>query len=117
MLAAVGSVRARQIAQSASTAADVHTFCPSSRQPPGTRTAFVRSDARSEPAPGSLNSWHQRSSPRRVASTNRSCCATVPCRRIVGTAHAPITRSGRRIPARASSSSIASCSRGDAARP
>ena len=38
------SVRARQIAQSASAASDVHTFCPVSRQPPSTRSARVRRD-------------------------------------------------------------------------
>ena len=56
---ASGSVRARQTPQCALCAADVHTFCPVSFQPPSARTAFVRSDARSDPAPGSLNSWHQ----------------------------------------------------------
>ena len=45
---------------------DVHTFWPVSSQPPSARTALVRSDARSEPAPGSLNSWHQMISPRSV---------------------------------------------------
>ena len=56
---ASGSVRARHTPHCALCAADVHTFCPVSFQPPSARTAFVRSDARSEPAPGSLNSWHQ----------------------------------------------------------
>ena len=60
---ASGSVRARHTPQCALCAGDVHTFCPVSFQPPSARTAFVRSDARSEPAPGSLNSWHQNISP------------------------------------------------------
>ena len=55
---ASGSVRARQTPHCALCAADVHTFCPVSFQPPSARTAFVRSEARSDPAPGSLNSWH-----------------------------------------------------------
>ena len=66
-LGAAGSVRARQIAQSASWASEVHTFCPVSRQPPlDPRSARVRNAARSEPASGSLNSWHQLMSPRSV---------------------------------------------------
>ena len=60
---ASGSVRARQTPHCAQFARDVHTFWPVSFQPPSTLTAFMRSDARSEPAPGSLNSWHQKSSP------------------------------------------------------
>ena len=72
---ASGLVRARQIAQSARCASDVHTFCPVSRQPPSTRSARVRSEARSEPASGSLNSWHQVISPRSVGATKRSICS------------------------------------------
>ena len=99
---ASGLVRARQTPQCALCAADVHTFCPVRRQPPvGPRTAFVRSAARSEPAPGSLNSWHQinvaaqRARARTVRSV-RGCRA----RGCVGTAHQPITRSGRSHPRR-----------------
>ena len=114
---ASGSVRARQIAKSVSCASDVHTFWPVSRQPPSTRTARVRSAARSEPAPGSLNSWHQVSSPSSVGRTNRSRCASEPCARIVGAAQPPILRSGRSTPAAASSWSITSWVTGSAARP
>ena len=60
------SVRARQIPQRANCAYDVHTFWPDSSQPSSTRTARVDSDARSEPASGSLNSWHQISSAVRI---------------------------------------------------
>ena len=63
-----GLVRARQMPMSARAATEVHTFCPSRDQPPSTRVARVVSAARSEPAPGSLNSWHQSSSPRRVGT-------------------------------------------------
>ena len=70
--------------------------------------ARVRSEARSEPAPGSLNSWHQISSPRSVGRTNRSRCSSVPCARIVGTAQPAIFRSGSVTPAAASSSSMTS---------
>ena len=83
-----GSVRARQIAQSASWASDVHTFWPVSRQPPSARSALVRSEARSEPASGSLNSWHQVISARCVGPRKRSCCASVPYRAIAGPAQA-----------------------------
>ena len=65
-LGASGSVRARQTPHCAQSARDVHTFCPVSFQPPSARTAFMRSEARSDPAPGSLNSWHQNTSPRSV---------------------------------------------------
>ena len=103
---ASGSVRARQTPHCAQFARDVHTFCPVSFQPVAgllvrARTAFIRSEARSEPAPGSLNSWHQNSSPLNVAGTNRSICSGLPCSRIVGAAHQPITRSGRTTPAAA----------------
>ena len=67
-----------QIAQSASAARDVQTFCPVSRQPPSARTARVRSEARSDPASGSENSWHQEISPRKVGQTKRSRCSSVP---------------------------------------
>ena len=53
------------------------------------RGACVDSDARSEPAPGSLNSWHQLISPRSVGGIQRSCCSGVPCTIRVGSAHAP----------------------------
>ena len=57
-LGAAGSVRAMQIAQAACLASEVQIFWPVSFQPPSARTARVVSPARSEPAPGSLNSWH-----------------------------------------------------------
>ena len=50
---------------------EVHTFWPESSQPSSTRTARVWSDARSEPASGSLNSWHQISSAVRMAGSHR----------------------------------------------
>ena len=101
-----GSVRARQMPQSARSATEVHTFWPVSLQPPSTRSALVRSEARSEPDPGSEKSWHQTSSPRSDGSTNRSRCASLPCSRIVGSAQPAITMSGRATSARASSSSM-----------
>ena len=70
-----GAVRARQMPHCAWPAIDVHTFWPLSTQPPSTRVARVESAARSEPAPGSLNSWHQLISPRSVGGIQRSCCS------------------------------------------
>ena len=40
----------------------VHTFCPLSTHSSPSRSARVESPATSDPAPGSLNSWHQISS-------------------------------------------------------
>ena len=59
-------VRASRIACAASWARLVQIFCPVIRQPPSARSARVRSDARSEPASGSENSWHQMSAPVRI---------------------------------------------------
>jgi hypothetical protein len=58
------SDRASKIPYFAQRAAEVHTFWPSIRQPPSTLVARVASEARSLPAPGSENSWHQMISPR-----------------------------------------------------
>ena len=108
-LGASGSVRARQIAQSASARLEVQTFCPLSSQPPSTFSARVRSDARSEPAPGSLNSWHQTISPRSVGRDEGLRCSSVPCARIVGSAHSPIGHRGCTMPARANSCAMTTC--------
>ena len=114
---ASGLVRARQIAQSARWASDVHTFWPESSQPPSVRDALVESDARSEPAPGSLNIWHHVMSPSSVGRTQRSCCSTVPWAMIVGAAHAPTARLGRQMRAARNSWSITTCSTAPASRP
>jgi hypothetical protein len=52
-------VRARQIPQSATRPLEHHTFWPWSTQESPSGTAEVDNDARSDPAPGSLKSWHQ----------------------------------------------------------
>ena len=46
----------------------------------------VASDARSEPAPGSLNSWHHTSSLRTMRGRKRSRCSSVPCAKSAGAA-------------------------------
>ena len=58
-----GSVRASRIPNAATWAKLVHTFWPVTTHSSPSRTARVDSPARSEPAPGSENSWHQISSP------------------------------------------------------
>ena len=88
-LDASGSERARQMPKSAICASDVQTFWPLRTQPPSTRSARVLSAARSDPAPGSLKSWHQLSLPCRVGRTQRSCCSEVPWAMMVGRAQAP----------------------------
>ena len=76
---ASGSVRASRMPQSACCAIDVQTFWPFTSQPPSTRVARVVDRlARSEPAPGSLKSWHQVISPCSVGGIQRSCCSRVP---------------------------------------
>jgi hypothetical protein len=115
--AASGFVRARQMPQSASFAIDVQTFWPFSSQPPSTRVARVLRDARSEPAPGSLKSWHHPISPRSVGMIHRSCCAGVPCTIKFGSAHAPTPIFGRTTFAARNSSSITSNSTAPASRP
>ncbi len=116
-LGAAGLVRARQMPQSASLAMVVHTFWPVSDQPPSTRSARVASDARSEPAPGSENSWHHVSSWRSDGAMNCSCWAAVPWAMRVGSTHPATCRCGRRMPAARNSSSITSCSSGPDPRP
>ena len=83
-LATVGSVRVTSRPKSEKWARDVHIFWPLMIQSSPSRTAFVRSAARSEPAAGSENSWHQISSPRTAAGTKRSICAWVAYAMIVG---------------------------------
>ena len=59
-------VRARRKHHCAMVAYDVQIFWPVTRQPSPSRRAVVWSDARSEPASGSLNPWHQITSPREI---------------------------------------------------
>ena len=73
-----GSVRASRMAQSDATAPLVHTFCPVTTHASPSRSARVRRLARSDPASGSENSWHQMCSPRRMAGRNLSRCSGVP---------------------------------------
>ena len=47
----------------------VQTFWPLTRQPPSTFSPLVWMPAASDPAPGSLNSWHQITSWRSASGT------------------------------------------------
>ena len=58
-----GSVRAIRMPKRANWASDVQIFWPLTTHSSPSRTARVPSAARSEPAPGSLKSWHHISSP------------------------------------------------------
>ena len=64
--------------QSACWAPEVHTFWPFTTKSSPSRTAAVRSDARSLPASGSLMPSPKVSSPRRQGTAKRSTCSGVP---------------------------------------
>ena len=66
------------MAKSASSAQVVQTFWPVTTQSSPSGTARVASEARSEPAPGSLNSWHHFSSLRTMGGRKRRRCSSVP---------------------------------------
>ena len=57
------SVRASRSPKRERCASVVQTFWPFTTHSSPSRTARMASPATSEPAPGSLNSWHQTSSP------------------------------------------------------
>ena len=68
----------------------VHTFWPLTSQPPSTLVARVRMPAASEPAPGSLNSWHHTYSCSRLGRIQRSICCSSACWVIVWMTQPPI---------------------------
>ena len=72
------SVRASSRAQSALWALVVHTFWPLMIHLLPLKSARVVAAAMSEPEPGSLNSWHQVSSPVRMRFRNFSLCRSLP---------------------------------------
>ena len=69
---AAGSVRTRQKIQSAYCASVVQIFWPLMIYLSPLRSARVRSEARSEPEPGSEKPWHQKMSA--LAVFGRKCC-------------------------------------------
>ena len=58
----------------------VHTFWPLTRHSSPSRVARVATPARSEPAPGSENSWHQISAPVAIGGSQRAHCSGVAVR-------------------------------------
>ena len=91
--------------KSAMCAYDDQTFWPSSTKRSPSSRADVRTPARSEPAPGSENPWHQISSAASSGFRYRAFCASVPRLMIVGPAMpSPITPMCGGASARASSS-------------
>ena len=75
----VGSVRASSVPMSAHWPSVHQIFWPVTFQPPSpSGTARVRSDARSLPASGSLNSWHQTCSPARIFGSRSAFCSGEP---------------------------------------
>ena len=79
-------VRASSSPKSAVAAPVDQTFCPVTSQSSPSRSALVVSPARSEPAPGSLNSWHQVISPVTVGRMNRRLRSSLPCSTSTGAA-------------------------------
>ena len=78
-LATSGFVRTVAKPNAARCAPLVHTFWPLTSQPPSTRVARVFTPAASEPASGSLNSWHQITSRLSAGRTQRATWSSVAC--------------------------------------
>ena len=89
-----GSVRASSIPMSAFWPLEVHTFWPFTIHSSPSRTARVWRPARSEPAEGSLNSWHHDWRPVTMSRTYRSICSWVPWVAMVGAASSSPSPSG-----------------------
>ncbi|TWG99228.1 hypothetical protein L615_002700000090 [Nocardioides sp. J9] len=83
---ASGSLRNSPNPQCARAAREHQIFCPLSTQPPraSSRRAVDFSEARSDPASGSLQHWAQTRSPVAIDGRKRSCCSFVPCSKMIG---------------------------------
>ena len=114
-----GSVLASSMPKSAVSAPEFHTFWPSITHSSPSGTARVPTLARSEPEPGSLNSWHQAASPSAIGRTNLATCSGVPCSSRVGAARVAATcpDGGPMTPLAASTPVMARASAADAPRP
>ena len=77
-------VRVRRKHHCAIVAYEVQIFWPETNQPSPSRRAAVWTEARSEPALGSLNPWHQIDLAPGDRGEVRRCCSGVPWRMIVG---------------------------------
>ena len=88
------------------------------RQPSPSRRAAVCSDARSEPASGSLKPWHQMTSPAAMGGRCWRCCSSVPWRMSAGpTQFTPMYWAPRGSWWAHISSRTAVCSQAEAPRP
>ena len=117
---ASGSVRAQRMPQSAMWPSDVQTFWPFTIQWSSCLMARVARLARSEPAPGSENSWHQPSSPVKIGRRWRALCAAVPQAASVGATSGiptPARHGNSEMPAACSARSTMPCSARSAPRP
>ena len=85
-LGASGSVRATSMPRSAMWARVFQTFWPVSTHSSPSRSALQANPARSEPAPGSENSWHHASSPVNIGRSRRARKASSPWVTTVGPA-------------------------------
>ena len=72
------SLRATNMPRVECNAPDVHTFWPLITHSSPSRSALHETLARSEPAPGSLKSWHQPSVPLAKFGSQRCFCSSVP---------------------------------------
>ncbi len=91
-LGASGSVRTSSSQKSATWARVLQIFWPVTTYSSPSRTARVRSDARSDPASGSEKPWHQTLSPRRIRGRWWRRCSSVPSAIRVGPAWAMPTK-------------------------
>ena len=99
------SVRASSRPRSAWWALVLHSFWPLTTHSSPSRSARVVSPARSEPLPGSLNSWHHVSSPVIARGSRRRFSSSEPWASSVGAASPmPPPTAGPTAPAAASSS-------------
>ena len=89
-----GAERTISIPRSASLASEVQTFCPLTIHSSPSSSARVLRPARSEPAPGSLNSWHQDRWPVTMSRTSVPTCSGVPWSAMVGAANMMPSPSG-----------------------
>ena len=87
-----GSVRTSSMPWSHHCAAEFHTFWPVTTNSSPSRTARHARLARSEPAPGSLKSWHHASSPESSRGTSSRFCSSVPYAINVGPSMAMVDR-------------------------
>ena len=83
-LGASGSVRTRSSCRSATWAYEVHVFWPVTTRWSPSISALVLRPARSDPAPGSENPWHQTFSPLRICGRYSAFCSSVPLTISVG---------------------------------